>query len=479
VDALTGAITGIPTGGGVFAAQISADLAGGMTISDSLTLRVIHPPGPPVVTAPIAPIILTPGMPPPTLALGDYFDDPDTEVAVRFVTSLGSFNVALYQEATPLTVANFLKYVDGTTQNGGNLGNSIVHRAAAGFVVQGGGFKPGTPPQLTGIPTDPSPTNEPGISNVAGTVAMAKREGNPNSATSQWFVNLGDNSGGSAALDTQNGGFTAFGRVLANGMTVLQAIDALPKGTYNNLQILYPPPTGLQSANFTNWPVNGPPPAPAALDQTKLVLLQSVTRISPLQFTISPVSGPELALVMLDQGELSFLPLDFVFGDATFLIRATDLDGGTGDQTLHLGTRDTFAAWAQRNNLTAPEDVEPLADPEDDGAANVIEFVLGGAPQLVDASRVLPVIGTIAGESGPVVTIEFAFRKFLSGHRLSVEGSDSLAAGAWATLWSESDGLQSPAVVSSQDLGDRFKVVIRDPQSPSRKFLRMKVELVP
>ena len=93
-----------------------------------------------------------------------------------------------------------------------------------GFIVQGGGFKP-APPNFTQIPTDPSPTNEPGMEQPARHGGDGEAGSNPNSATDQWFINLDDNS---SALDNQNEGFTAFGRVCSNGMGVADAIAALP-----------------------------------------------------------------------------------------------------------------------------------------------------------------------------------------------------------------------------------------------------------
>ncbi|MEJ8566271.1 peptidylprolyl isomerase [Elongatibacter sediminis] len=139
-----------------------------------------------------------------------------TEVTIQ--TSLGDFQVELFDEAAPVTVNNFLNYV-----RGGDYTGSFIHRSVPGFVIQGGGFTfaDGAP---VAIPTDPPITNEPGISNLRGTIAMAKQAGNPDSATSQWFINLGDNSG---ELDDQNGGFTVFGKVLGDGMQVVDAIAAL------------------------------------------------------------------------------------------------------------------------------------------------------------------------------------------------------------------------------------------------------------
>ena len=145
---------------------------------------------------------------------------------VEFQTVMGNFEVNLYDNATPATVANFLAYV-----NSGDYTNTIYHRTVSGFIVQGGGFTFDrdlvgvTEPAVDGILTRPTVNNEPALSNVRGTIAMAKLGNDPNSATSQWFFNLSDNS---ANLDAQNSGFTAFGEVVGNGMTVVDAIAALP-----------------------------------------------------------------------------------------------------------------------------------------------------------------------------------------------------------------------------------------------------------
>jgi cyclophilin family peptidyl-prolyl cis-trans isomerase len=145
------------------------------------------------------------------------------ETVVRFTGNGGEeFDIELFGADAPLTVRNFLNYVES-----GRYDASIIHRTVPGFVIQGGGFAlNGT--RLQPVVTDASVKNEPGISNLRGTVAMAKLGGNPNSATSQWFINLADNS---AILDAQNGGFTVFGRVLGNGMAVVDRIAGYQ--TYN------------------------------------------------------------------------------------------------------------------------------------------------------------------------------------------------------------------------------------------------------
>ena len=139
---------------------------------------------------------------------------------VEVQTDLGNFEINLYDNATPATVTNFLNYV-----NNGGFTDSIIHRSATGFVIQGGGFTVGATLPPTAIPANPAVVNEPEFSNVRGTISMAKLSGDPDSATSQWFINLVDNSAG---LDGQNGGFAVFGEVTGNGMDVVDAIAALP-----------------------------------------------------------------------------------------------------------------------------------------------------------------------------------------------------------------------------------------------------------
>lgn len=140
-----------------------------------------------------------------------------------FNTNMGQFCIELFETQTPLTTANFLRYIDINAYT-----NGIFHRSVPNFVIQGGGFKivdSADEKTLAPVNTFAPITNEFKISNTRGTVAMAKLGGNPNSATSQWFVNLADNS---LNLDNQNGGFTVFGRVIFNGMNVFDAIEKLP-----------------------------------------------------------------------------------------------------------------------------------------------------------------------------------------------------------------------------------------------------------
>jgi cyclophilin family peptidyl-prolyl cis-trans isomerase len=147
-----------------------------------------------------------------------------TNPIVRFHTDLGDIDVILLQDVAPKNVANFLNYV-----NRGAYDNSFIHRSPPMFVIQGGGFKY-VNGSVMSIPQDPAVVNEFRVSNTRGTLAMAKLAGNPNSATNQWFFNESDgNAGPPANLDTQNGGFTVFGRIInGSGLTTVDTIAAVP-----------------------------------------------------------------------------------------------------------------------------------------------------------------------------------------------------------------------------------------------------------
>ena len=142
----------------------------------------------------------------------------------QFRTVVGNFDVELFDQDKPETVKNFIRYVD----SGAFTNFQIIHRWVPGFVFQGGGVfvtnRGKTNEAFRFIPNYEAITNEysvgPRYSNVYGTIAMARSTGT-NSATSQWFVNLGDNS----ALDADKGGFTVFGRVI-QGTNVLNKFSA-------------------------------------------------------------------------------------------------------------------------------------------------------------------------------------------------------------------------------------------------------------
>ncbi len=155
-----------------------------------------------------------------------YGDNP----VVSLNTNYGPIVIELYAEDTPGTVENFLNYV-----NDGDYLNSIFHRSVEDFVIQGGGYTtPSTTltavSQFDDVPEDDPITNEPGLSNVRGTIAMAKLSGDVDSATSQFFVNLSDDN---VFLDSEDyGEFTVFGQIL--DMTTVDEISNLTIDTSNS-----------------------------------------------------------------------------------------------------------------------------------------------------------------------------------------------------------------------------------------------------
>jgi peptidyl-prolyl cis-trans isomerase A (cyclophilin A) len=139
---------------------------------------------------------------------------------IRFETTHGGFTIELFEKDAPLTVANFLQYVDD-----GFFDGTIFHRIVPGFVIQGGGLTADYEQKKNRAPVKNEADN--GQMNLRGSLSMARTNA-PHSATSQFFVNLKDND----FLDYRPGnhGYAVFGRV-TDGMDVIDRIAAVPTGT--------------------------------------------------------------------------------------------------------------------------------------------------------------------------------------------------------------------------------------------------------
>jgi len=138
---------------------------------------------------------------------------------VEMVTSKGVIKLELDAEKAPITVANFIEYVKS-----GHFEGTIFHRVIPGFVIQGGGMQSGMREKPTNAPIQNEADN--GLKNLTGTICMA-RTNDPHSATSQFFINLKDNSFlDHTAKDPQGWGYAVFGRV-TEGMDVVEAIAAV------------------------------------------------------------------------------------------------------------------------------------------------------------------------------------------------------------------------------------------------------------
>ncbi len=139
-------------------------------------------------------------------------------VIVHMQTSKGEIVLELDRHKAPVTVNNFVEYA-----NAGFYDGTLFHRVIPGFMIQGGGFGPGMVKKPTHAPIKNESRN--GLHNSVGTIAMARTR-NPDSATSQFFINTGNN----AALDyPSQGGYCVFGKVV-KGMDVVKAIENSPRG---------------------------------------------------------------------------------------------------------------------------------------------------------------------------------------------------------------------------------------------------------
>lgn len=321
------------------------------------------------VTAP-SQVLATSSSKPVSVNLLNRFDDPFTTGLVAEFTlkdkSLagGVTQVVLFDqegEGAPLTVANFLDYVNDNAYR-----NTIIHRSLPGFVIQGGGFAPTDLNDSNPIEENDPVQNEfsSDRSNTRGTIAMAKLGGDPDSATSQWFFNLVDNSDN---LDNQNEGFTVFGEVL--GDDDLDVIDAIADQPIVNL-----------GSEFTNLPVtSGTANNPQLNDVSDLVQYQNITvsEVDELEFSIIRNTNPSVANATIRNNNLR---LDYGnTGSTTITIEAENLLGETVQQELFISVADNARGTGGEDELLGTRGKDRL------NAGNGNDSVLGfnGSDRLI------------------------------------------------------------------------------------------------
>jgi peptidyl-prolyl cis-trans isomerase A (cyclophilin A) len=168
------------------------------------------------------------------------------EPQVELKTTMGDIVLELDHDKAPKSVDNFLAYVKS-----GYYKNTIFHRVIDGFMIQGGGYDE----KLKGKPTNkpiPLEANN-GLHNVKYSLAMA-RMGDPNSATSQWFINVEDNAGLDAPGPDGSGGYAVFGKVIKGQETVdkIKAVLVDDKGMFQNLPVV---PVVVKSATILKTPI--------------------------------------------------------------------------------------------------------------------------------------------------------------------------------------------------------------------------------
>jgi len=268
-----------------------------------------------------------------TIDLRNHFNLPGvTGPLVQFDTTLGRLNVELRPDAAPKHVANFLSYVAARTYS-----NTMFHRSAAldgsaVSIVQGGGYLLGASGTSTVAKQTPVAL-EYNLPNARGTLAAA-RTSDINSATSEWYFNVRDNS--TTLGPTNGGGYTVFGRVIGNGMAVIDAIGALPRVNAGS------PFNELPVRNFTSGEVGA----------ANLILVNSVSAASIypgdgplaiLSFTATS-SHPEVISVAVNNSTLVLSPVGG--GVATVNVTAIDTNGASVAAAVSVTVAGTNSARA-------------------------------------------------------------------------------------------------------------------------------------
>jgi cyclophilin family peptidyl-prolyl cis-trans isomerase len=371
---------------------------------------------------------------------GTFTDSDITNSRVRLDISGNDINVDLLDTEAPQTVANFFNYVTSDRYD-----NTIFHRLAFSdpnntpgnpnddvpFVLQGGGYHfDAAASDVIKVEADPPVKNEfdgTTRSNVDGTIAMAKLGGNPNSATSEFFFNLGDNS---ANLNGQNGGFTVFARLAATeDRAVLTGLQATPREDHgspvDNIPLNEYTGSSFRTSDVLESGVLRQFHTDAQADN--FLLLRDVTvlkRDESLSYSI--VSNSNQSLFTKAEIENNRLVLEYAAnqtGIANIVIRATDSLGASRDATFPIvvGNRAPSATVTLAANPSPATTASTLTatatksdpDPNDTGDAvrltyvwkvnNTVVKTTAGVTALTDTLTTAQRGAAVAGD---VITVE-------------------------------------------------------------------------
>lgn len=299
----------------------------------------------PTVGAPAADLNLPINSGNSTINLPTIFSDQDVNSLVRFNTNRGAVTIELFDQQVGATVRNFLNYVANLSVSGSSYANTIFHRktttAADGIaVLQGGGFKfSSNPSSLTHLVTDPPIALQAIFTNVLGTIAMA-RTSDPNSATSEFYFNMGDNQVLDPGGASDPNGYAVFG-VVRDGLNFLSDAFATPAqnrgGTFASIPLRnYPPPPA------------GSFPTDTTLDNYEYVSTSQVLRRpfsdapDALTFAVTGNTNPGLVTATITGGKLVLSYAPNQEGVATITLTATDSNGATVENqfTVTVGNPD-------------------------------------------------------------------------------------------------------------------------------------------
>ncbi len=315
-----------------------------------------------------------------TIDLAGVFSDADfTNSLIRIDTTDGPINVELLDTSAPQTVANFFDYIKAGTYNG-----SIFHRLVNGFVLQGGSFAfNSTTSTIDAVAQGPKIPNEfkSANSNVIGTLAMAQVGSNSDSkdsATNGFFFNIANNDGtGANNLNTLNGGFAVFGKVVnPSDLDVVNSLAATSVDTSHSSPFNEIPLRNYSGSSF--------PTDTTAANYIGITNIAIIKRDEFLTYTVSS-DNTSVATVSLDpaHNEMLTVVATGVFGTANITVTAKDRYGASFSTTFKVN-----ADKAPTITSNGGGDTATIAVPENSTAVTTVQATDADSGQTVTYSIV-------------------------------------------------------------------------------------------